>query len=400
MFTAKCTDVWNEACWNAKRLHCISLPQISDYPIQPKLYKSDIRIFILANIGICPKIPISVGPSWSIAETSTWRVWTAQILHSFQKNTTPTFYPGDFTVELLKNINPANFLKYCETSFTWHSNNKLFTAFSAVGNTNQIYFLIKNQKKKPALFFCGFKSSVLFLPSLLLLLLLLLSQCFQYYQRFHSFIPSTPLLCLICLSDAHTVTHTHIFTHMDMITWSHDPGYVTTLQGPCTTLTAAQRHTQAACVCPLGGAGTSAVAWCFISRTTHYYSNTSLFKCSYVLSILLNQLYMRPEGKHFTNTLLLWRNEMTFEWTHYTLIFFYSHRMCVFRISVRPFRRLLREYLCWLWNGADRKAYAWALWGTTNALCRRIQLDFWFDSSFTSQRTWCLFVLSVYQPQE
>ncbi len=91
---------------------------------------------------------------------------------------------------------------------------------------DQIYVAIENQEKKPALcreLLGGFRGSVLFLPSLLLLLLL--SECFQYYQRFHAFIPSTPLLCLRFFHLTHeqsvSQTHTHMFTHTHTHTHTH-----------------------------------------------------------------------------------------------------------------------------------------------------------------------------------
>lgn len=136
--------------------------------------------------------------------------------------------------------------KYCLTSTLNAPNNKLFTALSAVGNTYQIYsiFFIESQKKKPVLFQSGFRGSVLVLPSLLLF-----TECFQYYQRFHSFIPSTPLLCLICLSDTHSqsVIHTCSHTHMFMLTWSQI--HITTPRGTCKTQSHAQRHTHSLYLC-------------------------------------------------------------------------------------------------------------------------------------------------------
>lgn len=172
-----------------------------------------------------------------------------------------------------------------------------------------------------------------FLPSLLLLL----TECFQYYQRFHSFIPSTPLVCLICLSDSHSYTHVH--THMHWLTWSQMD--TTTLQGTCTTPIHAQSRTQRVCMYPWGGAAASVAAWCFISRTTHYYSNTLLFKCSNVLSILLNQLYTPPEGKQ-TSVMKKW-NDLWMNPLHEHLLSSYN---VFFRISVRPFPHFLRLFSC------------------------------------------------------
>lgn len=79
----------------------------------------------------------------------------------------------------------------------------------------------------------GYTGSVLllFLPSLLLFI----SDRFQYYQRFHSFIPSTPLLLLhfyffisrtsnLSLGHTQSLTHTcaHTDKHAHMITDTHN----------------------------------------------------------------------------------------------------------------------------------------------------------------------------------
>lgn len=202
---------------------------------------------------------------------------------------------------------------------------KVFTTLSAV--TRYVFLLTIGKRSQ---YFTENSSvhtqaSVLFFPSLLLLLI---SECFQYYLRFHSFIPSTPLLLLrfffsshtqaICLSD----THSHSYTHMSLLTWLQI--HITTRQGHThytNSCSLTHTHTHRICMYPWGSAVASVVALYSISRTTHYYSNTRLLKCSNVLSILLNQLYLPPEGKQFTNTLLLWRNEMNFEWTHYMTIF-------------------------------------------------------------------------------
>lgn len=226
--------------------------------------------------------------------------------------------------------------KYCLTSTLNAPNNKLFTALSAVGNTYQIYsiFFIESQKKKPVLFQSGFRGSVLVLPSLLLF-----TECFQYYQRFSFFYSiHTTIVSNLSLGHTQSVSHTHLFAHTHvhahMITDTHNnpTGHMQD------TKSCSETHTQPVSMYPWGGAVASVAAWCFISRTTHYYSNTRLFRCSNVLSILLNQLYMPPEGKQFTNTLPLWKNEMTFEWTHYMIILFYSHIMFFFfRGSVEAF---------------------------------------------------------------
>lgn len=196
-------------------------------------------------------------------------------------------------------------------------------------------------------------------------LLLFVPYCFQYYQRFHSFIPSTPLSPLrfssltraMCLSDTHSHSCTHVHTQINMLTWSHT--LITTLQGARTTQLHAQTHTHShtltAGMCPRGSAVAPVAAWCSISRTTHYYSNTPLFKCSNVLSILLNQLYLPPEGKQFMNTLLLWGNEMNFGWTHSNIIFF------LFSYNVyEAFAHFVRLYFCYLClmkqNGAPSEA--------------------------------------------
>lgn len=133
------------------------------------------------------------------------------------------------------------------------------------------------------------------------------------------------------VSHTHLFAHTHVHAHMITDTHNNPTGHMQD------TKSCSETHTQPVSMYPWGGAVASVAAWCFISRTTHYYSNTRLFRCSNVLSILLNQLYMPPEGKQFTNTLPLWKNEMTFEWTHYMIILFYSHIMFFLEEVLRLF---------------------------------------------------------------
>lgn len=88
-------------------------------------------------------------------------------------------------------------------------------------------------------------------------------------------------------------------------------------------------HTPRASLYPWGSAVASVAAWCSISRTTHYYSDTLVLWCSNVLSILLNLLYLAPEGKQFMKPHLCYE-EM--KWTQdepnpRSDFFFYFHMM-------------------------------------------------------------------------
>lgn len=120
-------------------------------------------------------------------------------------------------------------------------------------------------------------------------------------------------------SHKQSVSHTQTVTYINLLTWLHI--HITAVH-TCNTHT----DTHKLYVSPRL-AEALVDTWCSISRTTHYYSNTLLFKSCNVLSIWLNQLYWPPEAKQFTNTLLLWRNDMNFEWTHYMVIFLFSYNV-------------------------------------------------------------------------
>lgn len=147
----------------------------------------------------------------------------------------------------------------------------------------------------------------------------------SFFYSFHTTIVSN-----LSLRHTQLLIRTHVHTHLHVFTWWQIN--ITTLQGGCTTQAHARRHTQLVWTNPRGGVVASATAWCLLAG--QHFAIPVLY-CSNVV-ILLNQLYMPPEGKQFTNTLLLWSNEMTFEWTHCMFIFFIL--LYVFlRISPRPF---------------------------------------------------------------
>ena len=132
-------------------------------------------------------------------------------------------------------------------------------------------------------------------------------------------------------------THTHTCTHTYMITdtvHNHDAGHILRV------FRVTHSHVW---MYPWGGATASVAAWCFISRTTHYYSNTLPFKCYNVSVNTAKSTLYAPRGqtvyKH-TCVMKKW-NDLWVNPLHDHI--FYAHLMCFLRISVWPYTHFLRQ---------------------------------------------------------
>lgn len=186
---------------------------------------------------------------------------------------------------------------------------------------------IENQKKKPALFLGGFSDSVTHCSSSLppappppLWMFPILSEV-SFFYSIHTTIVSN-------LSLGHTQLLIYARTHLHMFTWSQTN--ITTLQGRCATQIHVQRHTQLVCMYPWGGVVASVAAWCFISRTTHYYSDSStvqMFSC--FVNTAKSTLYASRGQTVYEHTSVMKKwNDLWMNPLHDHI--FYSPLMCFF----------------------------------------------------------------------
>lgn len=138
---------------------------------------------------------------------------------------------------------------------------------------------------------------------------------FHLHHYCFCFFFSNPISHTSNLSQKQTLAHTHMY----VLSWLQI--HITTLKGTCTEQILAHTLAHALRECS-PEAGASVAAWCSISRTAHNYSSKLRLESCNVLSIPLNQLYLPPKAKRFTNALLLWTNELWMNPLHD--VFFYS----------------------------------------------------------------------------